>query len=215
MWRTLCAGAVCGLLVACSAVAEGRGSKGPIPDAVWAKMQGVSWHADLPCPTRDELRLLTVPFVDFKGRTRQGELIVAADVADDMLDIFAEIHASGFAIQSMRPVYEFRGDDRFSMAANNTSAFNCRVVSGSTRLSQHAYGKAIDINPVQNPFVTRSTTSPKAGVDFDEAAERAFATKGIIVDGDAVVRAFKARGWGWGGDWTSLKDYQHFSENGN
>lgn len=215
LWTRLSISGLCGLLLGCSSVAAERGSHGPIPDSTWAAMQGVSWHTDLPCPARDELRLLSAPFVDFKGQTRRGKLIVAADVAEDMLDIFADIHAAEFPIQSMKLVHEFLGDDGFSMAANNTSAFNCRVVSGSGRLSQHALGKAIDINPVQNPFVTNSGTSPSAGVDFDEAQERLAMTKGVIVAEGPVVRAFKARGWGWGGDWFSLKDYQHFSESGN
>jgi len=202
------------VLAACSAGAEGRGTQAPVPEDLWQKMQGVSWHGDLPCPAREDLRLLTVPHVDFNGETRQGQLIVAADVAEDMLDIMAAIHDAGFAIQRMRPVHEFRGDDGFSMAANNTSAFNCRVVAGTNRLSQHALGRAIDINPVQNPYVSGGRTSPSAGVDYDESAERRASVKGVIVAGDAVVAAFTARGWGWGGDWTSAKDYQHFSENG-
>jgi poly-gamma-glutamate synthesis protein (capsule biosynthesis protein) len=178
-------------------------------------MQGVSWHSDLPCPARQDLRLLSVPHVDFKGRTQRGQLIVAEDVAEDMLDILAEVYAAGFPIQSMRLVHEFRGDDGFSMAANNTSAFNCRVVAGTSRLSQHAFGRAIDINPVQNPYVAGNHTSPSAGVDYDEPAERAAPAAGVVVAGDAVVSAFKSRGWGWGGDWSSSRDYQHFSANGN
>lgn len=215
MWKNL--SVVClGILSAGSmALAQQRGSAQPIPDDTWAAMQGVSWHSGLPCPARADLRLLTVPHVDFKGRTVQGQLIVAKDVAKDMLDIFADIHAAGYPIQSMKLVHHFRGEDGFSMAANNTSAFNCRVVAGTSRLSQHALGRAIDINPVQNPYVNGGRTSPSAGVDFDEAAERRAGTGSVIVAGDAVVTAFKSRGWGWGGDWTSMKDYQHFSANGN
>lgn len=216
MWKRICLGALCVTLAGSAASAESlRGTQGPIPDDTWQKMQGVSWHADLPCPQREGLRLLQVPYVDFKGETRTGEMIVAAEVADDMLDIFAEIHAAGFPIQSIKPVYLFRGDDGFSMAANNTSAFNCRLVAGTSRLSQHALGKAIDINPVQNPYVQGRRTSPSAGVDYDEPHERRAGVKGVIVAEDAVVRAFRKRGWGWGGDWTSSKDYQHFSATGN
>lgn len=215
MRQILWAGVLGMVCSASMATAQARGTAQPIPEATWAAMQGVSWHANLPCPAREDLRLLTVPYVDFKGRTRQGELIVAADVSKDMLDIFADIHAAGYPIQSMRLVHHFRGDDGFSMAANNTSAFNCRVVAGTSRLSQHALGRAIDINPVQNPFVTGGRTSPSAGVDYDTPSERKRAAKGVITAGDAVVTAFKKRGWGWGGDWTSMKDYQHFSANGN
>lgn len=215
MWKYLMAGCLGALAAGSMALAQERGSAGPIPNDTWAAMQGVSWHSGLPCPARADLRLLTVPYVDFKGRTQQGQLIVAQGVAKDMLDIFADIHAADYPIQSMKLVHHFRGDDGFSMAANNTSAFNCRVVAGTSRLSQHAFGRAIDINPVQNPYVNGGRTSPSAGVDFDETAERTAQARGVIVAGDAVVTAFKARGWGWGGDWTSMKDYQHFSANGN
>lgn len=194
---------------------SGRGTHGPIPDSIWAKMQGVSWHADMACPARADLALLRLPFVDFYGDTHTGEMIVARDVADEMLDIFAEIYAAGYPIQSMRLVHEFGGNDRLSMSANNTSAFNCRVVGGTNRMSQHAFGRAVDINPVHNPFVTRTLTSPRAGVDYDNASERGADVPGVIREGDAVVRAFKARGWGWGGNWSSLKDYHHFSQSGN
>ena len=215
MWKPLMAG-LAGALVSASFVsAQARGTAQPIPDDTWAAMQGVSWHRSLPCPARADLRLLTVPHVDFKGRTRRGQLIVAKDVAQDVLDIFADLHAVGYPIQSMRLVHRFRGDDGFSMAANNTSAFNCRVVAGTSRLSQHALGRAVDINPVQNPFVTGRRTSPSAGVDYDRPDERTARTKGVITAGDAVVTAFKKRGWGWGGDWSSMKDYQHFSATGN
>lgn len=215
MWKCLIALCFGGLTAGSMALAQERGTAQPIPDDTWAAMQGVSWHAALPCPSRAELRLLTVPYVDFKGRTQEGQLIVAADLAKDMLDIFADIHAAGYPIQSMKLVHHFRGDDGFSMAANNTSAFNCRLVAGTSRLSQHALGRAIDINPVQNPYVNGGRTSPSAGVDFDQPSERRAKASGVIVAGDAVVTAFKARGWGWGGDWTSMKDYQHFSANGN
>ncbi|MBV7395467.1 M15 family metallopeptidase [Mameliella sediminis] len=215
MWKSVVAGLLVGLAAPSLALAQERGTAGPIPDATWTAMQGVSWHADKPCPARDDLRLLSVPYVDFKGRTRRGELIVATDVAEDMLDIFADIHAARYPIQSMRLVHHFRGDDGFSMAANNTSAFNCRLVAGTSRLSQHALGRAIDINPVQNPYVARGRTSPSAGVDFDDPTERRSGARGVIRAGDAVVAAFKKRGWGWGGDWNSSKDYQHFSANGN
>ena len=107
------------------------------------------------------------------------------------------------------------------MAANNTSAFNCRLVTKGTTLSVHGEGQAIDINPVQNPYVTKTTTLPPAGKSFDEDSERkASSVVGIIRNGDDVHKAFvglKKDGgieWRWGGDWTDKKDYQHFSKNG-
>ncbi len=193
-----------------------RGSHGPIPDQMWAKMQDLSWHSDMPCPTREELSLLTVPYNGFDGETKEGKLIVAVSVADDMLDIMADLKAAGFQFRLMRPVHEFLGEDLRSMTANNTSAFNCRFIGGTKRLSEHARGLAIDINPVQNPYVRGDYTSPPNGRAYDTRKERANTTDpGLILADGAVVEAFKSRGWGWGGDWSSSKDYQHFSKSGN
>jgi poly-gamma-glutamate synthesis protein (capsule biosynthesis protein) len=100
------------------------------------------------------------------------------------------------------------------MAANNTSAFNCRLATSGSSLSSHSFGTAIDINPVQNPYVKGNLTLPPAGTAYDEPAERAGDRIGVIAPGDAVASAFEAIGWTWGGDWSSLKDYQHFSADG-
>ena len=110
------------------------------------------------------------------------------------------------------PVEAFGASDERSMAADNTSAFNCRSVRGAEVWSQHAYGRAIDINPRENPEVTgdRRPAEERAGVRRPVAPRR----KGMILPGDVVVRAFAAVGWGWGGSWHSLKDWQHFSANG-
>lgn len=191
-----------------------RGRADAIPDALWSAMQGTSWHADMSCPARADLRLLTLPHLDFYGDRREGQLVVAANVAEVMLDIFADMFAAGYPVQSMRPVSAFGGDDDLSMAANNTSAFNCRLVGGTQRLSQHASGRAIDINPVQNPYVTSRGTSPKAGEAYDSPKDRVADVAGVLTPDHPVVKAFKSRGWGWGGDWKNSKDYQHFSENG-
>ena len=107
---------------------------------------------------------------------------------------------------------KYDADDDLSMAANNTSAFNCRKVSGSTNWSEHAYGRAIDVNPVQNPYVTRSgRVSPPAGRPYADRGRRA---PGMLHAGDQAVKAFARAGWAWGGEWTSAKDYQHFSTTG-
>ena len=200
-----------------ASTAQVTGTKGtatPIPDEVWLLMDGVSWHSDLPCPARDELSLLEVPYRTFDGALEVGQMIVDADLADEVLEIFSDLFVEGFRIESMRLVSEFEGDDTKSMNANNTSAFNCRRVAGSSRMSNHAFGRAMDINPVQNPFVTKSKTSPKAGADFDETSERTEDVVGIVTRDGPVVFAFKKHGWDWGGDWLSLKDYQHFSKDG-
>lgn len=199
------------------ALSEGpaRTMSEPIPDTVWDAMQGKSWHADMPCPARDKLVLLTVPFIGFDGARKTGQLIVAKDQGDRIAKVFDQILAAGtFRIERMDLVDKFDGNDDASMAANNTSAFNCRFVGGTTTLSAHALGIAIDINPIQNPFVKGSSTFPPAGKAFNESHERKSSVIGIILAGDAVTAAFKAQGWKWGGDWTGKKDWQHFSENG-
>jgi D-alanyl-D-alanine carboxypeptidase len=191
----------------------------PIPDMVWAEMQGKSFHADVKgCAQRAELVLLTVPYWDYQGTSQSGQLIVAKTVGRDLLDIFTALYTDkSYAFARVERIDSFGGDDRASLVANNTSAYNCRVVAGSTKLSAHAKGLAIDINPVQNPFVTRKVVSPPAGKAWDTAKERAAAKNqpGMILHSSAVFKAFKAKGWTWGGDWTSLKDYQHFSKTGN
>ena len=111
----------------------------------------------------------------------------------------------------MQLVDDFGGDDAASMAANNTSAFNCRTVAGSARWSEHAYGTAIDINPVQNPYVAGSAVDPPAGSEY---LDRANVRPGMMVSGGVGVNVFRFVGWGWGGDWSSAKDYQHVSLRG-
>lgn len=197
-----------------SAQTAARGSWSPVPVHVWQAMQGRSWHEGLGCPARERLALLTVPYLDFSGRPQTGQIIVARSVAGDVLSAFAHIMRSGFRIRQMRLVHEFDGDDDRSMAANNTSGFNCRKVSGSNRLSDHSYGKAIDINPVQSPYVWRRGTQPPSGAAYDEPHERLRPQTGMIRKGDAVTRAFARIGWKWGGLWRNSKDYQHFSQSG-
>ncbi|MCC2098279.1 MAG: M15 family metallopeptidase [Hyphomicrobiales bacterium] len=217
--RAAAAALIAAILPACSMAlaADGGSTRGmwrPIPDSVWRTMLGKSWHPGFGCPARETLALLSVPYLDFHGRRQKGELIVARTVADGVLTAFAGMMRSGFRIRQMRLIDEFDGDDDRSMAANNTSGFNCRKVSGSNRLSEHAFGKAIDINPVQNPYVWRRGTSPPAGAAYDEPRERKQPQTGMIRQGDAVTRAFGRIGWTWGGTWRNSKDYQHFSRSG-
>ena len=181
-----------------------------IDDATAARMTA-SWRPGCPVPL-DELRILTLTHWGFDLRPRQGELVVAATYAEDIVSVFRRLFDSRFPIESMRLVDEFGGDDDRSMAANNTSAFNCRPATGSTRWSEHAYGRAVDVNPIQNPYVTRSgAVLPPAGVAH---TTRDPATPGLITDDSLVVAGFHSIGWLWGGDWSSGKDYQHFSATG-
>lgn len=184
---------------------------GPIPDAVWGYMQGRSLRPDLPCARREELVLMRIPYRDFQGETRMGALVVASKVAAQVAAIFDEIYASGrFRIYQMRLIDDFDGDDDRSIAANNTSGFNCRLTDHGG-LSKHALGLAIDVNPVQNPYREGNLTAPEAGREYDQPQKRRSGIMGLIVEGDIVTRAFGRHGWSWGGRWRHTVDYQHFS----
>ncbi|MEW6472402.1 MAG: M15 family metallopeptidase [Actinomycetota bacterium] len=179
-------------------------------DAATAARLTASWRPGCPVPLRD-LRLVTITHWGFDGQPRPGELVVHAAHAEGIQRVFGELFAAAFPIDQVRLVDEFGGDDDRSMAANNTSAFNCRRVRGSTRWSQHAYGRALDINPVQNPYVTPDgAVLPPAGREF---LRRDASRQGLVVARGPVVAAFGRIGWRWGGAWSN-PDYQHFSANG-
>jgi poly-gamma-glutamate synthesis protein (capsule biosynthesis protein) len=169
------------------------------------------------CPVRlAELRYLQMSFVGFDGRAHIGEMVIHREQAMAVTEVFEQLYEAHWPIRRMRLVDAYEGDDDRSMAGNNTSGYNCRRVAGGSAWSEHAYGSAIDINPVQNPYVTGSSISPPAGRRFasiDRSAD-ASVPAGVIQDGDVVVRAFAGIGWEWGGDWASSKDYQHFSAAG-
>ena len=125
--------------------------------------------------------------------------------------MFEKLFNAKFAIAQMRPAHEFGGDDNKIMAANDTSAFNCRKKTGGSSYSEHSYGHAIDINTIQNPYVRGAKVLPPQGKPY---VERKAGEPGLILKGDPVVTAFSEIGWKWGGNWRSLKDYQHFSATG-
>lgn len=192
--------------------AEFVGTVRTLGPAVRQRMLGVS-HRPASCPLGwEDLRLLRLSYVGYDGADRVGRMVVAREVAQDVVGIFRDLHKARFPIRKMLLVDAYGGDDDRSMAADNTSAYNCRTVAGSDTLSDHAYGRAIDINPVRNPYVLPGGILPPsgrayAGVDRSPGAD---VDPGVIVADDAVVRAFASRGWEWGGLWTS-PDYQHFS----
>lgn len=169
-----------------------------------------SWRPGCPVPLRD-LRLLTVSHWGFDREPQRGRLIVNRRHAKDIVKVMHRLFDLKFPIERMRLIDRYGADDHRSMAANNTSAFNCRFVFGTTRWSEHAYGRAIDINPIQNPAVEGSHVSPPAGRPYADRSRRA---RGMIHAGDAVVRAFASVGWKWGGYWRPFIDYQHFSATG-
>lgn len=181
-------------------------------DATQAKrMTGVSWRPGCPVPLRD-LRVLSFSHWGFERTVRKGRLIVHEDVARPLLGVFRELYAERFLIRKIVPVDMYGASDFRSIEADNTSAFNCRFVEGTGRWSEHAYGRAIDVNPIENPYVSGGRTSHPASVPYLDRGRR---RPGMAHEGEALVRAFDAIGWGWGGRWTSVKDYQHFSASGN
>ncbi|AOS64266.1 D-alanyl-D-alanine carboxypeptidase [Actinoalloteichus hymeniacidonis] len=176
---------------------------------VTAQRLGASYREGCPVGPED-LRLVGFPHVDFDGVTKRGEIIVHADVAREVGEIFVKLYRSGFPIERVETVEKYDADDDASMAANNTSAFNCRPITGGGGWSNHSYGKAIDINPVQNPYVSSSgTVLPPSGAPF---VDRDQDLPGMIHAGDVVERSFADAGWDWGGFWTTPLDYQHFEK---
>jgi hypothetical protein len=146
------------------------------------------------------------------GRAHTGRIVVHRDVAAQVVAVLRRLYAARFPIRRMVPVDAYGGSDFRSIEADNTSAFNCRYVDGTSRWSEHAYGRAIDLNPIENPYVTSGgTTSHRASRPY---VRRAPYRPGMAVEGGVVVGAFDAAGWGWGGRWSGARDYQHFSASG-
>lgn len=170
---------------------------------------GASWREGCPVGPAD-LRAVVVHHRTFDGGTDTGTIVVHADVAADVFAVFDLLLDAGFPVERVVPVHRYGASDDASMAANNTSGFNCRRITGGSRWSEHAYGRAIDLNPVQNPYVRGSVVLPRAGTAF---LDRSDVRPGMIVADDVVVTAFADIGWGWGGSWAS-PDYQHVSATG-
>jgi len=188
-----------------------RGSISPLPALLRATMTGHSWHRGCPVGL-DELRLVRARHWGFDGQVRTGRLVVNRDVARPLLDVLRRLYSAHFPIRRMVPVDAYGASDFRSIEADNTSAFNCRYVDGTTRWSEHSYGRAIDLNPIENPYVTAAgTTSHPASRRY---LRRAPYRAGMAVEGGIAVRAFEAAGWGWGGRWSGDRDYQHFSASG-
>ena len=194
---------------AAAGTASGYSSEIRDVDANLAGRMATSWRDGCPVPLTD-LRYVVVSYRGFDGADHTGELVVAASVAGTVTEVFRDLYDSGYPIDSMRLVDDFGGSDDASMAANNTSAFNCRPVTGGGGFSEHSYGTAIDLNPVQNPYLSGSLVLPEQGRDYLSRQP----APGVILAGDAVVTAFANRGWTWGGTWSGPIDYQHFSVSG-
>lgn len=192
-----------------SAPPDFQGTQGPVPQAVAERMRAHSWRQGCPVPIAD-LAYLRLSHYGHDGAVHDGELVVHRDLAAQVLEIFKTLFAQKFPIEKMRLIDAYQGDDDRSMADNNTSGFNCRPVPGKPLVfSQHSYGRALDINPLVNPMLVSGVVMPPAGAAF---ANRERPVPGILRKGDKAVREFTSRGWTWGGDWTAMKDYQHFQK---
>jgi hypothetical protein len=175
------------------------------------RMRGNSWHRGCPVPIR-RLRLIESSYHGFDRTRHRGRLVAHKNAVRALVSSLRSMYRHGFKIRKMWLVDRYNSNDRRSMRADNTSAFNCRFVAGTNHWSQHAYGKAIDINPVENPYVgSDGSVRPRRGSEYVDRSQH---RKGMIHSNDATVRAFSRAGWGWGGYWNSIKDYQHFSASG-
>jgi D-alanyl-D-alanine carboxypeptidase len=170
------------------------------------------WRPGCPVGLSD-LRRVTLTYVGFDRRAHQGALVVDRTVAAPVARAFGELYAARFPIRRMLPIEAYGGSDFGSIEADNTSAFNCRSATGSAHWSEHAYGRAIDLDPIENPYVSAGSTSHTASRPYVDRA-RAAGRPGVITDGGVVTRAFGRIGWGWGGRWSGTRDYQHLSASG-
>jgi hypothetical protein len=171
-----------------------------------------SWHRGCPVAPA-QLRRLRLRYWGFDRQAHLGTLVVNARAVTPLVRVFARLYSARFPIRRMRPIDAYGGSDERSLNADNTAAFNCRraVASGPKRWSVHAYGLAIDVNPVENPYVEGGRVHPRAGRAY---LNRSRVRRGMAVRRGLLVRSFAAVGWLWGGRWTGTPDYQHFSANG-
>lgn len=154
---------------------------------------------------KDKLVLISVEYFSFDNLLHRGQIVIHKDLAKDIIEIFEMIKQKKFPIEKVIPINYYNWSDEASMEANNTSAFNFRKVKESKKMSAHALGRAIDINPKQNPHIKNGKYYPPNS-DYDPKRE------GTITANSFIVKEFKKRGWSWGGNWKSSKDYQHFEK---
>ena len=184
----------------------------PLSEAVNERITGVSYGEGCIVPYED-LRYLNIRYINFHGEEQVGEIICNKGIAQDLVEIFYELYLAEYPLESVRLVDEYGGDDTLSMEHNNTSCFNFRVVDGTSSLSKHAYGLAVDVNPLYNPYVTcpngKQRVSPAAGWAF---ADRSLDFPNKIDENDLCYQLFTGHGFTWGGHWKTMKDYQHFQK---
>ncbi|MBT4525518.1 MAG: M15 family metallopeptidase [Deltaproteobacteria bacterium] len=182
---------------------------GPIPTQLRNKMTGISFFENCPVPL-NKLSYLVITFLGFDNKPHKGELIVHNQIASEVIEIFMQLYNVRFKIEKMKLITQYDGKDSLSMSDNNTSAFNCRKVTGNDKVySKHSYGLAIDINPLINPYVKNKVVHPSGGLKYSNRKNK---TMGMITKSGKIYAIFKSKGWLWGGDWKSIKDYQHFEK---
>jgi hypothetical protein len=196
------------LLVAVAAQAQHAFAIDTISDALMQRMKGKSMPEGCTI-RRSQLRHITLLHYDLEGRVRQGEIVCNRLIANDLLNIFRLLYEQRYPIESVRLIDDFDADDERSMQANNTSCFCYRTVAGSKKLSKHAQGMAIDINPLYNPCVKGRRVQP---ANAREYADRNKKFRCKITANDLCYQLFIQHGFKWGGAWNSLKDYQHFEK---
>ncbi len=184
------------------------------PEIKKRMIKGNSWRKGCPISLKD-LRYLKLTHIDFNGKDRRGEIIVHKDVSHEVTEIFKALYEIVYPVRKMKLVSNYKGSDWQSIEADNTSAFNCRSATGSKKWSKHSYGKAIDINPIENPYIARNgRISHKASLKYRKRVHRnsTYADKAVLLKNDKATKIFEKYGWKWGGDWPAVKDYQHFSK---
>lgn len=183
-------------------------SSAPIPDRVADRMRGVSYPEGAEIQL-DELCYLQLSYIDFEGVPQVGEMVCNKVIAADLTAVFQALYEARYPIRSIRLIDDFGGDDEASMEADNTSCFNYRRKTGMKSLSKHALGLAVDINPLENPYV-RGTRVKPAGSSVYADRSKDFPHK--IDKNDLCYRLFREHGFSWGGTWRSVQDYQHFEK---
>jgi hypothetical protein len=181
-----------------------------ITDEIFARIKGKSFKDDCTLP-REDLRYLHVLNKDIDGKTHEGEMIVNEHIAQDVLDILKELYENSYPIEKIRLVDEYDADDELSMEDNNSSSFNFRFISHTTRISKHGLGLAVDINTLYNPYTKvvdgERIVEPVTGEPYLDR-DATFDYK--IDENDLCYKLFKEHGFEWGGEWSDRKDYQHF-----
>lgn len=188
----------------------------PLTESIKERITGISYPESGCTVPYEDLNYVGLKYIDFNGQEQTGELICNKSIAQDMVEIFHELYRNEYRLERVRLIDEYNGDDTASMAENNTSCFNYRVVDGTTSLSKHAYGLAVDVNPYYNPYVVFNRNedgsdyiSPPGSEIYADRSQN-FAYK--IDENDLCYRLFTEHGFTWGGNWNSSKDYQHFQK---